>query len=248
MTKTMWLQGTRLALVLAVAGAALAPATASAQITRVSRSEPRQAVVFNIGYFSLRSLDSRGDDDTLVLGLPPLTAEVGDLSGATFGGEYLFGVSDYLEGGIGVGFHQRSVASIYRNVTYPGGAEIAQDLKLRTAPFTATIRFLPIGRGSVEPYVGGGLALVNWRYSEIGDFVDFSDDSIFPGRYIADGNTLGAVLLGGVRGVVGDVWTVGGELRYLRAEGDTDAVNTGFLGDKIDLGGWSANFTFGIRF
>jgi hypothetical protein len=41
---------------------------------------------------------------------------------------------------------------------------------------------------------------------------------------------------------------VGGEIRYQRAVGDTDAINTGMLGNRIDLGGWSANFTLGIRF
>ena len=70
--------------------------------------------------------------------------------------------------------------SVYRDFVNTNGAEIAQDLKLRIVPFTATVRFLPIGRGGVEPYVGGGLGVFNWRYSETGEFVDFSDNYGLP--------------------------------------------------------------------
>ena len=68
------------------------------------------------------------------------------------------------------------------------GRLIAQELKLRMAPITATVRFLPLGRsGPVEPYIGGGVGFFNWKYSEVGEFVDFSDNSIFQARYRADG-------------------------------------------------------------
>jgi opacity protein-like surface antigen len=111
------------------------------------------------------------------------------------------------------------------------------------------VRFLPLGRNaSVQPYVGGGISLLNWRYSEAGEFVDFTDDSIFNSRYVADGNAIGPVILAGIRAPVADVWTVGAELRFQRGEGDTKAAQTGLLGDKIDLGGWSANFGFAFRF
>lgn len=248
MMKRMWKRGATCALGLA-AMATLVPAAAEAQITRVSRSESRQSLVFNVGYFAVRGEDSRVDEDTLLVDLESLAFDISDFNGATVGAEWLIGVSDYLEGGVGVNFYQRTVPSIYRDVTHASGAEIEQDLKLRMIPITATIRFLPLGRGgSVEPYVGAGIGIINWRYSEVGEFVDFSDDSIFRSRYEADGNAVGPVILAGLRAPVADVWTVGGELRWQRAEGDTDAENSGLLGEKIDLGGWSANFTLGIRF
>ena len=56
------------------------------------------------------------------------------------------------------------------------------------------------------------------------------------------------VSIAGLRGVVEDVWTVGGEFRWQSAEGDTDRLDSGLVGDKIDLGGWNLNFTFGFRF
>jgi opacity protein-like surface antigen len=242
-------QGTRCALLLAVASALLVPATADAQITRVSRSDPNHTINFNLGYFLVRAEESRVDGDVLVIDLESLAFDIDDFNGFTFGGEWLYRIGDYIESGAGLGYYQGSTTSVYRDVVHDSGMEIAQDLKLRMVPFSATVRFLPLGRDApVEPYVGGGISIINWKYSEVGEFVDFSDDSIFRQHYVADGWSVGPVLLAGLRAPVADIWTIGGEVRWQRAEGDTDALESGLLGDKIDLGGWSANFTFGIKF
>jgi opacity protein-like surface antigen len=242
-------QGLRLVLALAAAAATFVPAAAEAQITRVSSSDARNQVVFNIGYFAVRGEDSRTEGDVLVTDLEGLLFDIKDFNGATFGAEYLFGLGEYLEGGVGAGFYQRTVPSIYREFTHDDGSEIEQDLKLRIAPFSATIRFLPLGRTrGIEPYVGAGIAVFNWRFSETGEFFDAFDNSIFRDNYVADGNAVGPVILAGVRGPVADTFTIGGELRYQRAEGDTDPETSRMLNDKIDLGGWSANLTFGFRF
>ena len=233
----------------AVIATLLVPALAEAQVYRVSRGDSRHAVGFGVGYFSLRGEDSRADDDVLLNDLPSLAFDIGDFNGAVFDGEWLVGVSDYLEAGVGLGFYQRTVPSVYRDFQNANGTEIEQDLKLRVVPFTATVRFLPMGRGAaVEPYVGVGLGVNRWRYSETGEFVDFSDDTIFRARYIADGTASGPVVLGGLRAPVGDAWTVGGELRWHRAEGEIDVVESGLLGSTIDLGGLTASFKVHLRF
>lgn len=223
-------------------------ATADAQVTRVDSG--RNSVNFNVGYFALRGVDKRVDEDVLLADLfdvEPLAFEVDDFNGATFGGEWLIGINDYLEAGVGAGFYQRSVPSVYLNVINNNGREIEQELKLRIIPLTATVRFLPVGRGAVEPYVGVGVGVFNWRYSEVGEFVDPSDRSIFADRFTASGTSVGPVVLGGIRFPVADVWHVGAEIRYQHASGK-NLLDDDFLGDKIDLGGWSTNFTFGIRF
>jgi hypothetical protein len=56
------------------------------------------------------------------------------------------------------------------------------------------------------------------------------------------------VLLGGVRFPAGDAFVVGAEVRWQKAEGDTNSVESQLLGNKIDLGGASINFTMHIRF
>lgn len=228
----------------------LAPVAASAQIRQVSSSssERRSTVNFTIGYFALKGLESRADDDVLVgdlLSAQPLLFAVKDLNSAVVGGEYLYAVTRNVEFGVGLGFTQRTVPSVYANLTHSNGDEIAQDIKLRQVPVSFTGRFLILPQGStVEPYVGAGLTAVRWQYSETGEFVD--GDAIFPANYLANGTAAGPVVLGGVRVVAGQA-TFGGEVRWqqVKAKG---LASQGFLGDTLDLGGWHTNFTVGVRF
>lgn len=229
--------------------AVLAPEPAAAQIMRVSGgSDSRNAIGFNLGYFSVKGEDSRGDDDVLFNDLDSLLFDIKDFNGATFGAEWLYGVTDYIEVGAGINYYQRTVPSIYRGLVNVDGTEIEQELKLRQVPMSATVRFLPVGRNaSVQPYIGAGIGLINWRYTETGEFVDFNND-IFRDSFEAKGTEVGPVILGGLRFPVADVWLVGGEFRWHAAEGNTGGIDEGFLGDKIDLGGWSANFAVHFRF
>jgi hypothetical protein len=232
----------------------LAPATAFAQIHQVGASsshssDSRSTFNFSLGYIGQRGVDSRPADDVLVgdlISAHPLLFTISDFNGAIVGGEYLFAVNRSIEVGVGVSFAQRTVPSIYADLTHPNGDEIQQDLKLRQIPVSFTGRFLILPRGStVEPYIGGGLVAIRYHYSEVGEFVD-ADGTIFPASYVADGVATGPVLLAGVRAPVAN-WTVGGELRWHRAEAHGLAP-IGFLGDTLDLGSWQINFTAGIRF
>jgi Outer membrane protein beta-barrel domain len=229
----------------------LAPVMAQAQIHQVSSSGSvgNSTIQFNIGYFALKGLEGRSNDDVLVgdlISAQPLTFEVKDFNGVHFGGEYLFGFG-HIEAGVGLGYTQRTVPTVYRDLTHSNGDEIDQDLKLRTIPVTFTARFLPLGRGGVvEPYFGAGIAAIRWNYSEVGEFVDAVDNSIFPARFTADGTAVGPTVFGGLRAPISN-WTIGGDIRWQKAEGDIPA-DAGFLGSKIDLGGWTTNFTLGVRF
>ena len=236
-----------------VAGVALmvagASAPAAAQVVQVNRGDAKHSVGFNLGYFAVKGEDSRVDDDVLLANLNDLAFEIGDFSGFTFGGEYLYGMGDYLEVGVGLNYYQKEVTSVYRDFVDIDGTEIVQDLKLRVMPITATIRFLPVGRAApVQPYVGGGLGIFPWRYTETGEFVDFSDSSIFRDRFEADGTAVGPVFLGGVRFPIGDAMTTGVEFRWQKAEGDTNPSESGLIAPKIDLGGWTTAWTFHFRF
>jgi hypothetical protein len=225
----------------------LAPASATAQISRVSSSDHRNAVGFTLGGFFPRGEDGRVNGDVMVADLPDLTFETNDFNGFSASGEWLFALGKYMEGGVGVGYYKRSVDTVYRDVVNANNSEIEQTLKFRVSPITASVRFLPIGRGSVEPYVGVGVGIFNWRWSETGDFVDTSDNSIFPANYVADGTSVGPVILAGIRAPIADALDVGGEVQFQKATGDIDP-SIGLLGNKIDLGGWHALFTMHIRF
>jgi opacity protein-like surface antigen len=249
MTTTFLQWGARSLLGAAAAMVILAPAPAEAQIMRVgSTSDSRQAIGFTLGYFVLNGDDKRDENDVLFANQSSLLFDTKDFNGGSFGAEWLVAVTDYIEVGAGVSVYQRTVPSIYRHLQFDDLTEIEQDLKLRQVPITATVRFLPIGRrGGFQPYIGAGVAVINWRYSESGEFVDF-DDEIFPATFVAKGTETVPVILGGVRFPVSDVWTIGGEVRWHRAEGETGGIDKGFLGDKIDLGGWTSNFAVHFRF
>ncbi len=227
-----------------LAGSLYLPASALAQ---------SQAINFTLGGFAPKGEDSRVTGDVLVADLsefPPLLFRIDDFRGGTFGAEWLIGMGDILEVGVGAAYYQKTVPSIYADKIHSNGAEIEQDLKLRIAPFTASIRALPMGHDNpLQPYIGGGISLLSWRYSETGEFVDPADDTIFPANFAKSGSTVAPVILGGVRFRAADAFLIGGEFRYQWGEGDLPLGGTeGFLGDKIDLGGWTGNFTFGIRF
>ena len=112
-------------------------------------------------------------------------------------------------------------------------------------PAAFTFRLLPLGQDrGFQPYVGGGLDVISWRYSESGQFLDRRDNTIFNNSYVASGTQTGPVTLGGIR-FAGDTAAAGMEFRYQGAEADLPEP---FAGGKIDLGGWSYLFTVGMRF
>jgi hypothetical protein len=215
----------------------LAPATSSAQ----------QSLNFYVGGFVPKGEEGRDRRDVLWNNLDFLAFNIKDFNGPTAGAEYLVGLSEFVDAGLGVGVYSRSVPSVYANLVNNNGREIEQDLKLRTVPFTATIRFLPLGRSAgIEPYLGAGVAVVNWRYTETGEFVDFTDRSIFSDEFVAKGTATGPTVLGGIRFPLGAV-ALGGEIRWQKAKADLPS-DLGFAGDEIDLGGFNYLFTVNVRF
>ena len=240
----------RRALLAIGAVALLAPAAAQAQITRVTGSDSRQAITIHLGGFFPTTLDSRVEGDTIFANMGSLLFDFDDFKGFSAGADWTFGVTDYIEAGADISVYRNSVPSIYRDVQNDNGFEIAQELKLRLVPITLSARFVPFGRNKpVQPYIGAGVSFINWRYSETGEFVDFDEGGlVFPANFVADGTEVAPVIIGGVRFMATDVFTLGGEVRWHKASGDTGGIAEGFLGDKIDLGGWTTNFSFGFRF
>ena len=249
-------------------GLALAATPASAQVIH--------SLQFGVGIVLPRGFDGRESGDVLVENLTGFEIEPGLTSALAFPdvencfdrfnvtsrpsncingfrtgkifGEWNVAFGDRLEVGVGLGYHRKTVLSLYRDLYNENGTDIEQDIRLRVIPLTGVVRFMPFGRaGDFQPYVGAGLGILNWRYSEVGEFVDFSDESIFTARYNASGNSAGPVIFGGVRAPVADVWLIGGEIRYQKAEGTIDNAED-FLSDRIDLGGWTTSFTIGLRF
>lgn len=221
----------------------IAAPTASAQ----------QSVNFYLGGFTPRALDARPDEDILVQdGVFLSTAnrtrgiDIGQFNRVTVGGEWLFAMTRNVEGGLGLGFYQRAVPTVYTDLVNKNGTDIEQTLKLRIVPFTATVRFLPFGnKQPVQPYIGAGVGVYSWRYSETGYFIDFQNN-VFSGNFVGSGAATGPTIFGGVRVPIGSAG-VGFEIRHQSAEGKLP-TDQSFAGTTIDLGGYNYLFTMNFRF
>lgn len=223
---------------------------AAALLAMAGPASAQQTLNLSIGYFMVNGEDARADGDVLNEHRNFLEFEVDDFNGPVFGGEWLVPLGGYVEAGAGVGFSRRSVSSVYSRLVDSDGTEIDQDLRLRLIPLAFTMRVVPTGQTSaVQPYVGGGLGVVSWRYSESGEFVDtLRNNAIFEDQFVDSGAATGPIFLGGLR-FAGDAAAAGFEIRYQRADaelaGDFTRLGEGL---RIDLGGWSYLFTAGWRF
>jgi hypothetical protein len=206
----------------------------------------QQTLNLSIGYFAPHGADARARGDVLTANQSFLTFDVKDFGSAAVGGEWLVPIGQFLEGGVGVGFSRRTVHTVYSDFVDSDGTEIEQDLRLRIVPIAFTFRVTPLGQSSpVQPYLGAGLGIFSWRYSETGEFVDFSAQrAIFRDAFVASGSEPGSIVLGGIR-FVGERVSTGFEIRYQRARAD---LASGFAGDILDLGGWTYQLTVGARF
>lgn len=238
--------------------ASIAALALAVTVLHADTAAAQQTLNFSVGAFSLRGEDARVDGDVLIANRDLFVFDIGDFRSPSLTAEWLVPIGDYFEAGAGIGFARRTVPTIYTAYTRPDGTEIDQDIKLRTVPLSATLRILPLGRNrAFQPYVGGGIGATNWRYSETGDFIDFTlaGRPIFHESYSATGTAVGPVAVFGARMPMGRT-SLGGEIRYQKAEsclqprGDSctaeDTID--FLGPKLDLGGFHYVATFGIRF
>ena len=206
----------------------------------------QQSISFFGGGFVPRGEDARVKGDVLLNDQGFFLFDLSKFKGGTAGADWLIAVHDNVEVGLGLGVYSKSVPSTYADLINENGAEIEQRLKLRIVPFTATFRLLPLGRHApVQPYLGAGVSVMSWRYTETGDFVDF-DGNIFNDRFVGSGTETGPLLLGGVRVPIGST-DLGLEIRHQSGEGKIDPLD--FAGaTKVDLGGFSYLATVNIRF
>ena len=213
----------------------------------------QQTLNFSLGYFTVRGEDARTVGDQIAFDRTFLSFNTSDFNGATVGGEWLVPLGNYFEGGAGVSFSRRTVPSVYTNYTDTTGAEIEQELRLRIVPVDFTFRVLPLGQTEpFQPYFGAGVGIFNWRYSETGDFIDFANNrNVYRASYVGSGTNAGPVVLGGIR-FAGDTASAGFEVRYQKATGTLSSTDFGDPvlnpNPKIDLGGWTYQFTVGLRF
>jgi hypothetical protein len=223
----------------------------------------QQSVDFYVGYSILRGdqtfatdgssvISGRVADDALSGNANPggFNFDLSDFHGVTGGFDWIIGLNENFDVSLGLGLYSKTARSRYVYYFNPDtGADITQEFRLRNVPFTAAVRFLPLGRhDAIIPYIGGGVGVNFWRYEEAGQFIDFSqaDLPVFSNSYPVSGTAVGPVLLGGVTIPFGS-FGFGGQIRYQRAAGSLP-TNQGFYGSKIDVGGMNYLFTVRLNF
>jgi len=172
-----------------------------------------------------------------------------------YGGvEYNHVVMKNVEVALHLDGSSQTVDTFYRDYERPGGGDIYQTLRLRTAPLGVSLRFVPTGkRVRFAPFVGGGIDAVFYQYEEWGDFIDFFDPdlAIYPDHFIDDGVAFGAHAFGGIRFYVNRDFAIVGEGRYLwsgKDMGDDFLPNEPGLVNRIDLSGWTWTVGVHVRF
>jgi len=244
------------AMVLGAANTALA----QRQSPGVSRDTPAQTINFTFGGFFPKSFDSRVEGDVLVENCFEIDGacsfldfDTDGFKGLTFGGEYLIPIGRFVEAGAGISYYKKTVDSRYALLVADDPStpqeeedDILQDLSVRQVPLAFTVRVLPLGASNpIQPYVGGGINVIFWNYKEEGEFVDEFND-VFIDTFEDSGTKVAPTILAGIRFAM-QGFSVGGEFRWQKADADLDPTG-GFLGSKIDLGGYSFQATFGVRF
>ena len=227
------------------------------------------SVSFGAGLFMPKAEDQRATGDVWVANLnqpiipnapEPVTGSLAfnikDFKSFPIFGEWHIGLNDHIEIGVGAAFMNKSVDSIYRDLVNSHGTEttaddteIAQTLRLQTIPISAVVRVLSGRPGTFQAYGGGGVVMSYFKYTETGDFVDTSTLVVFNTQFKASSFAFGPVILGGARVPIGgDIYALNFEARYQWLVGKTGGIDEGFLGEKLDLGGWFLTGSFLIRF
>jgi hypothetical protein len=219
-------------LVCAAAGAFATPALA------------QQTLNFSFGHFMLRH--ARSELDIILIEHHDLPVEAGDFNGMNIGGEFLVPFRGKYEAGLGASYSGGEVTAAHGRVFNPDGSPIPRTLGYSQLPVALTFRWLPLGQEyRVQPYVGGGLALIRFSFRESGDFA--ARGSLFRNEHHETSKTaVGPVIVFGLR-VVGDRLALGIEGRHQRARGSFGPAFAHLQGAEFDLHGWAVNGTIGLR-
>jgi len=236
----------------------------------VSSVTPPQTINITFGGFLPLSEGKRTEGDVLCYEIDGFFAgncsfldfDFNKFKSVTLGGEYLLPIGQNFEMSAGVSFSlppTSTVPSRYTDLvaddpTTPIVEEedIRQDLSLRLIPMSFTARWLPFGQSkSFQPYVGAGIGLVSWKYTESGEFVDLNAN-VFRDTFEDSGTKVGPVILAGARFAI-ESFVIGGEFRWQHAQADLDPNKFDYdptlvSGPRLDLGGWTYQATFGVRF
>ena len=149
-----------------------------------------------------------------------------------------------------------SVTSEFREFVFASGASIKQTTTLTQIPLTLSLKVYPLRRGHrvgqyawvrprLVPYLGGGLGATWYRLSQNGDFVDFTDFTIFEAKFRSEDWAFAQHAFVGLDLKVSTNFGVVLEGRYYWARADLGGDFIGF--DPISLEGGRVMLGFSYR-
>ena len=121
-----------------------------------------------------------------------------DFDGFTFAFDVGVRTTEWLDIVAGFEVTSTSTDSEFRKFVDNFGNPIEQETDLTRIPLTLSLKLFPLGRGRqigsyawirsrVTPYVGGGVGGTYYKLRQKGDFVDFTDLSIFAAKLESQG-------------------------------------------------------------
>ena len=185
-----------------------------------------------------------------------LTVDKGDFRSALLGAEVGFHTTDHVDLTLGLEYAGRSVDSEMRDWVTQDDRPIPQTTEFRRWRLTAGVKAYLLSRGlSVSeyawvpapwsPYIGGGLGVTWYDFTQEGDFVDYETLDIFGGRFESSGSGFTPWLAAGVDVSLSAHFLFRMDFRRTwGSAGVDDAVFDGF--NDIDMSGYRA--TIGLAF
>lgn len=242
----------RIVLVAAVAACVGAPAAASAQGgPGFLFQRPKVSFAVKGGY----SLPNAGSD-LFDFSREQFTLSRGDFASPYLGGELAVRVAPRWDAALNVGWARSRSLSEYRDWVDNNNLPIEQETTFETVTASLGARYYLNDRGRqigrfawvperLSPFVGGGVGLVWYDFTQVGDFVDFQTLDVFPDHLQTEGTAAIVHASAGADLSLGSRVVLTGEGRYQYARDEVRGAFDGF--GKIDLSGFQFILGLGIR-
>lgn len=211
------------------------------------------------GWLSVRGswLVPRAGGDLFEFVSEQLTLDRSDFRARGFATDVGVAVAPRLDVVAGFDIAREETGSEYRRFVASNAQPITQATRLQQTTVSGGVRYSPLGRGRsisryafiprrIVPYAGAGATVGFYSFTQRGQFVDFTDLSIFTDRFTSDGWTIGPYVQGGADLQVWKRLSVTFDARYTWLQGDLDSDFSGF--DGIDLAGFRAGTGISIVF
>jgi hypothetical protein len=209
------------------------------------------------GTVAVRSgwMTARAGSDIYTFVQSQLTVNKKDFNSPVFGLDLDFAIAPRMTAVAGFDLSGSSTNSEYRNLVDNQRLPIKQTTSLHEQNISGSLKFALTPRGreisqhawipsAVTPFVGAGGGLMHYGFTQNGDFVDFTDNSVFTHTYQSSGWAPSAHVFGGVDVKASRRIYFSVEARYLWSHAKLGSDFSGF--NPIDLAG--LRMTGGIRY